>query len=58
MFSFVSWMLTIVGASLIVSILNMVTPSGKMGVFCSGIINIFYVYVVISPLLNYILNNL
>ena len=54
MFSISSWMLTIAGASLIVSLLNIVMPSGRMGYFCSGIVNIIYVYIVFLPVLYFI----
>lgn len=51
MFSFKNWIITIVGASLLVSLFEMILPSGKMNFFLKSVLNLFYMYLVILPII-------
>ena len=50
---FGSWMLSIVGGSILISIFDLILPIGRMYDFAKGIINIVYVYIIIHPLLSW-----
>jgi len=52
MFSFRSWMITVVGGSLIVSLFDIVLPPGKMNDFSKCVLNLFYVYIIIFPIIS------
>lgn len=54
MFDFRNYIVTVAGASLIVSLLELVLPIGKMKEFTKSIINVLYMYIVISPVVEYI----
>ncbi len=46
------WIVLIVSATLLVVVLKMILPLGKMNGFCNDVLNLFYIYIVISPILN------
>jgi len=50
------YILSITGGSLIISIFEIVAPIGKMGEFCKIVFNMFYIYILIIPILNLIKN--
>lgn len=52
MFLFYNWIITIAGASLLLSLFEMILPVGKMKFFIKNVLSFFYMYIVISPLIN------
>ena len=54
MFSFTSWITVVVGASIIITFLEMILPIGKMNDFLKSVLNIFYCYLVLYPIIDYI----
>lgn len=56
MISFQSWIISIAGASVIFSLFDNVLPVGKMGEFSRSIVSIFYSYVIIYPIVDFLIN--
>jgi len=56
MFSFSSWIISVAGGALLFGLLRLVSPCGKMAEFVSGVLNIFYMYIVVFPIIEYIKN--
>ena len=54
MFDFNNWIITIAGGSILISIFEIIAPFGKMKDFCKSIFGLFYIYIVINPILQFI----
>ena len=51
MFDFRGWVITVVAANLLIGVVNLIAPFGKMKKMCSSVFDIFYVFLIINPLL-------
>ena len=51
---FNSWIVSIVGGSIILSVFEILLPIGKMNKFLKNIIGIFYVYIIFLPVIKII----
>ena len=51
MFSFKTWMITVAGGSLLISLFEMILPPGRMNDFSKCILNLIYVYIIIFPII-------
>ena len=54
MFNFESWIITIVAGSLLICVFEMVLPVGKMNKICSNIFGVIYIYIVMSPIIDFV----
>ena len=46
---FESWLILVIGLSIIISIFEMIAPFGKMKNICNAMFGIYFVYVVLEP---------
>jgi len=49
---FNSWILTVVGGSIVLTLFELILPIGKMNLFLKSIMGIFYVYIIFLPIIN------
>ena len=54
MFSFSNWMLIVAGGSLLFSLFELILPPGRMNKFIKNTLNIFYMYIIIYPIITFI----
>ena len=49
-----NWIIMVAGASILFAVFDIVLPIGKMNSFVKNILNIFYMYILIFPVIEFI----